>query len=100
VIAEYLGTREPLIKGKGEVSNKTSVGIRDAFQQIVKTPIHKYMVVVILSGHIEGIRVDEETYNKKKKKNDTVSSRVLTLAYLELRIMVHHLLEWLTICLV
>jgi len=72
MIAEYFGTRDPLIEGKGEVSNKASVGKRGPFQQIIKTSIHKYMVVVILSGHIEGIRVDEKTYDKKKKKNDTV----------------------------
>lgn len=100
MIAEYLRTREPLIEGKGEVSNEASVGKGGPFQQIVKTPIHKYMVVVILGGHIEGIRIDEKSDDKKKKKNDTVRSRVLTLAYFELSGMVHHLLEWFGICLV
>ena len=93
MIAEYLRTREPLIEGKGEVSNKASVGKKGPFQQIIKIPIHKYMVVVILSGHIEGIRIDEKSDDKKKKKYYTVSRRVLPLAYLELRVMVHHFLE-------
>jgi hypothetical protein len=51
------------------------------------------MVVVILGGHIEGVRIDEKSDDKKKKKNDTVGRRVLPLAYLELRVMVHHFLE-------
>jgi hypothetical protein len=100
MITEYLRTREPLIEGKGEVSNKASVGKKGPFQQIIKIPIHKYMVVVILRGHIEGIRIDEKSDDKKKKKYDTVGRRVLPLAYLELRVMVHHFLEWYRICLV
>jgi len=90
MIAEYLRTREPLIEGKGEVCNEASVGKKGPFQQIIKISIHKYMVVVILSGHIEGIRIDEKSDDKKKKKYYTVSRRVLTLAYLEFRGMVHH----------
>jgi hypothetical protein len=73
MIAEYLRTREPLIEGKGEVSNKASVGKRGPLQQIIKTPIHKYMVVIILSGHIEGIRIDEKPHDEEEKKNDTMS---------------------------
>jgi hypothetical protein len=57
MITEYLRTREPLIEGKGEVSNKASVGKKGPFQQIIKIPLHKYMVVVILGGHIEGVRI-------------------------------------------
>jgi hypothetical protein len=72
MIAEYLGTREPLVEGKGEVGNISRVGESAFLQKIIKISISKYMGVIVVNGRIKGIRIDDKPYDEEEKTNDTM----------------------------
>ncbi len=72
MIAEYLGTREPLVEGKGEVGDIAGVGESGFLKKIIKISISKYMVVIVVNGRIKGIRIDDKSYDEEEKTNDTM----------------------------
>ena len=79
VVAEYFGTREPLVEGKGEVGYIAGVGESGFLQKIIKISIGKNMGIIIVNGRIKGIRIDNKPYDEEEKTNDTMSWRISAL---------------------
>ena len=67
VIAEYLGTGEPLVEGKGEITDITGGGESGFSQYIFKISVGKHMGVIVMDGRIKGIGIDEKPHNEEEK---------------------------------